>query len=88
MSELSNQNVAVMQEEVEGQMEGPVYEVVSEPKASPYPEEEPVPDKETSVQTGDDTQTGVRALIPAAAAVAAGAVLFMRRRRKEGDADE
>lgn len=78
-------------EEVEGQMEGPIYEVVSEPKASPYPEEEPeepAPDKETSVQTGDDTQTGVRALIPAGAAVVAGAILFMRRRRKEEGADE
>lgn len=80
-------------EEVQGELEGPVYEVTIEPKASPYPEKpetESVPTdapetditEDTAVQTGDWARAGLLGAGMAAAFFLAVTMALTRRRQE------
>lgn len=71
-------------EEVDGQMEGPVYQIISEPKASPNVPEPEEPEKPDQVKTGDESRPILwTVLLGAGLALSAGVLIAERSRRKE-----
>lgn len=79
-------------EEIEGQMEGPVYEVTVEPKASPYPAkpgETPEPDGTgPAAKTGDETSPAGYFLILAVTVLALGAIVVLKRKEFREEKEE
>ena len=74
-------------EEVGGQMTGPIYQVEAEPKASPYPPEEPDTEEPDVVKTGDTADPGTMAWALVCAACATALAARIRTKNKvKGDA--
>ena len=78
-------------EEVDGQMEGPVWQVTAEPKASPAAEEKPEPEKpkpekpdvtkDGNVQTGIQDQPGIWLELAAVSILTAAAIIASVKRK-------
>lgn len=76
-------------EEIEGQMEGPVYEVEAEPKASPHPVESETTDPgKTAAKTGDETSTAGYLLVLTAAVLALITIAVLKRKELKKEKEE
>lgn len=76
-------------EKIEGQMEGPVYEVEAEPKASPHPVESETTDPgKTAAKTGDETSAAGYLLVLTAAVLALITIAVLKRKELKKEKEE